>query len=247
MSVLVFIGGLLLGAFLNIIIIRLPREQRLIGWPRCTRTSEPLAWWQLLPVAGWLIQRGRARNGKRLHWIHPLVELFTAIILTLLYITYDFSVLFFYLSFVSIVLIITGAIDWTHRYIYTFVILGATLLVLIINGIGAIPDMNLLNTGIGMIMSGGFFILMYGLAKILFPSRSVPFGLGDVYLAVFIGAAFGMTRLVPTLTYGIFLAGVASIGILSTRHMFRRRTSEYMSYGTYLCLGAIVYVLVQGW
>lgn len=247
MAVFVFFAGLVIGALLNVVIIRLPREKRLIGWPRCTRSGESLAFWQLLPLAGWLLQRGRARNGKPIHWIYPLVELLTAVALTLFYQSYGFSALFFYLSFVSIVLIITGAIDWTHRYIYTFVILGAALLTLVIHGIGIVPEMNLLNAAVGMLISGIFFTMLFILAKFLFPARSVPFGLGDVFLALFIGAAFGLTRLVSTLTYGVFMAGAVAVLIVSARHLLHRRVPEYMSYGSYLCLGAIVYLLVQGW
>jgi len=144
-------------------------------------------------------------------------------------------------------LIITGAIDWTHRYIYTFVILGAALLTLVIHGIGIVPEMNLLNAAVGMLISGIFFTMLFILAKFLFPARSVPFGLGDVFLALFIGAAFGLTRLVSTLTYGVFMAGAVAVLIVSARHLLHRRVPEYMSYGSYLCLGAIVYLLVQGW
>jgi len=98
MAVFVFFAGLVIGALLNVVIIRLPREKRLIGWPRCTRSGESLAFWQLLPLAGWLLQRGRARNGKPIHWIYPLVELLTAVALTLFYQSYGFSALFFYLG-----------------------------------------------------------------------------------------------------------------------------------------------------
>lgn len=58
---LLIVGGLLLGSLLNIVIIRLPRERQLLRTPlHCTRTGEPLAWWQVIPLLGWLIQRGRS-------------------------------------------------------------------------------------------------------------------------------------------------------------------------------------------
>jgi len=47
------------------------------------------------------------------------------------YAQYGLSVPFWYLSFVAAVLILTGAIDWLHRSIYTFIILGGALVVLI--------------------------------------------------------------------------------------------------------------------
>jgi leader peptidase (prepilin peptidase)/N-methyltransferase len=245
LTLLTFIVGLFLGTLLNVAIIRLPREQRLLGWPRCTCTGEPLAWWQLLPLVGWGLQRGRASNGKPLHWIYPLVELLTALVLALLYSQYGFSTAFFYLAFVCIVLIVTGAIDWLYRYIYTFVILGAALLALLLSLV--VPRLNVLNAGLGALVAGVVFILLYLLAKLLFPGKAAPFGMGDVYLGIFIGAALGLTRLGAALIYGVLLAGLVAAVIIVARRLLRQNSMpEYISYGTYLCIGAIFYVVVWG-
>jgi leader peptidase (prepilin peptidase)/N-methyltransferase len=245
MIALVFLAGLLLGSLLNIVIIRLPREQNMLGWPRCTRTGERLAWWQLLPVLGWLLQKGRARDGRSLHWLYPLVEVLTALVVALLYINYGFSPTFFYLTFVCAVLIVTGAIDWLYRWIYTFVILGSVPLALLF-GI-TVNNMTLLNAGLGALVAGIGFILLYMLARVLFPGKSAPFGMGDVYLGIFIGAAVGLTRLGPVIWYGVLMAGVVAAVIVFSKYALRRRDMpEYISYGTYLCLGTVVYLLVWG-
>lgn len=241
---LVFIGGLVLGALLNVVIIRLPREKRLLGWPRCTRTGEPLAWLNLLPMIGWALQGGRARNGKRLHWIYPLIEALTATTLTLLYARYGFSPAFFYLTFVSVVLIITGAIDWLHRFIYTFIILGATVLALVF---GRLAGMNLIDVALGALVAGGVFTIFFMLARVMFPGAGVPFGLGDVYLGIFIGAAVGLGHLASALFYGMLMAGIVAAGIIVARRLQPDRPlPQYLSYGTYLCLGVIVYTVAWG-
>ncbi len=244
-TTLIFIIGLLLGSLLNVIVIRLPREKRLLGWPRCTRTGEPLAWWQLLPVVGWAAQRGRARDGRPLHWVYPVIELLTGVVLALLYVNYAFTPLFFYLVFVCVVLIVTGAIDWLYHSIYTFVILGAALLLLLLSPV--VPYISWPNAGLGALAGGLSFALLFALAKVLFPGKAAPFGLGDVYLAIFIGAAFGLTRLVDTLFYGIVFAGIVAVGIVVAKRLLNRSdVPEYIAYGTYLCLGAIAYVVIQG-
>src|SRR5262245_51041150 len=132
-AIAVFVAGLLLGVVLNVVIIRLPREREMGGWPHCTRCGRPLAWWQVLPLVGWLAQGGRGRCcGRRLSWLFPFVELLAAGSLTAFYLRYGFGSAFFYLAFVTAVLLVTGAIDWLHRSIYTFVILGAALVTLIV-------------------------------------------------------------------------------------------------------------------
>src|SRR5688500_16847373 len=69
--------GLLLGPALNVAIQRLPRRRPLFrGRPRCVACRAPLGARELLPVAGWLLQRGRCRHcGGRLPARALLVEL----------------------------------------------------------------------------------------------------------------------------------------------------------------------------
>lgn len=244
-AILCLLIGMFLGSLLNIVIIRLPREKRLFGWPHCTRTGERLRGWQMLPAVGWLVQRGRARNGQPLHWIYLAVELLTGLVVMLLSIQHGLSAMFFYLTFVCTVLIITGAIDWLYRSIYTFLILGSVLLVLIASA--PLPEMTLLDAGLGAFTGGFAFMLLFLLARIIFPSHAAPFGLGDVYLAIFIGAAVGLPNLSNTLLYGIIMAGIVATGmVIAKRLLHKPGVPDYMPYGTYLCLGAIGYVVIQG-
>jgi leader peptidase (prepilin peptidase)/N-methyltransferase len=244
-TIAVFVAGLLLGTLLNVVIIRLPRERELGGWPRCTRCGRPLAWWQVLPLIGWLAQGGRGRCcGRRLNWLFPVVELLAAGSLAAFHIRYDLSGTFAYLAFVTAVLLVTGAIDWLHRSIYTFVILGAALIALVVAQF--IPGQSFFNALFGALAAGFVFAIFFALAHALFPGKSAPFGLGDVYLGIFIGAAVGLTRLGPSLFYGMLIAGIYSAVIIVIRRSGRTNVSEYISYGTFLCLGALGYLLLFG-
>jgi leader peptidase (prepilin peptidase)/N-methyltransferase len=242
--IVTFSIGLLLGGLMNIVIVRLPREKKMSGWPHCTRCGQPLVWWQVIPLVGWLAQRGRGSCcGKPIHWIYPLVELLSGILVAWLYASYGLSLLFFYLTFVAIVLLITGAIDWLHRWIYTFVILGSAIVVLIASAF--VRPHSILNAFAGLLIAGFIFLIFYILARILFPSQAAPFGLGDVYLAIFLGAAFGLTRLGPVLFIGMLLAGLFSVGVIIIRSL-GKPSPKYISYGTFLCLGALGYMVAYG-
>jgi leader peptidase (prepilin peptidase) / N-methyltransferase len=241
----VIIAGLFLGTLLNIIIIRLPREQSMVGWPHCTRCGRPLAMWQLLPLIGWLAQAGRARCCKqRLNPLFPLIELITGATLAIFYLRYGLSAPFWYLAFVAAVLIVTGAIDWLHRSIYTFVILGAALIALLATTVAPIHSFR--NALVGALVAGFVFVIFFALARILFPGKSSPFGLGDVYLGIFIGAAVGLTNLLPSLFYGMVMAGVFSAILIVAKRTGRPNVPEYISYGTFLCLGALGYLVRWG-
>jgi leader peptidase (prepilin peptidase)/N-methyltransferase len=243
--VAIFVAGLFLGTLLTIVVIRLPRERDLGGWPRCTRCGRALAWWQVLPLVGWLLQGGRGRCcGRSLAWLFPLIELISGVALVRFYALYGFGALFFYLAFVASVLIVTGAIDWLHRSVYTFVILGAALVALLASF--TVPNHSFLNALIGTLVAGFVFVIFFVLARALFPGKSSPFGLGDVYLGLFIGAAVGFLNLMPALFYGILLAGIFSAVLIVARRLGRPNVPEYISYGTFLCLGALGYLLWWG-
>jgi leader peptidase (prepilin peptidase)/N-methyltransferase len=241
-QLIVFLAGLALGGLINVLVVRLPREGRLLGWPRCTRTGTPLVWWQLIPVAGWLIQRGRAGDSRPIHWLYPLVELLSGFALLRLYQLYGLGPAFYYLAFICAVLLLTGAIDYLHRYIYTFVILGGAAVALVA---GSLILMDWRNVALGALAGGVVFLLFYLLARILFPAAGVPFGLGDVYLAIFIGAAVGLLSLSTALFYGMVMAGIVSTGILIARRA-GRPTPTYIAYGSYLCLGCLLFIALGG-
>jgi leader peptidase (prepilin peptidase) / N-methyltransferase len=97
--------GLLLGSFLNVVILRLPRRlewqwkrdsREILGEPDIydppppgivvershdPETGHPLAWWENIPVLSYLMLRGRSRySGKRISLQYPLVELLTMVL-----------------------------------------------------------------------------------------------------------------------------------------------------------------------
>lgn len=141
-------------------------------------------------------------------------------------------------------LIVTGAIDWLHRVIYTLFIIGPAVIALAASFV--VQNHSFASAIIGAIVSGFVFVLMFVLARVLFPGKSAPFGLGDVYLGIFIGAAVGFIGLMPALFYGILLAGIFSAVLIVLKRSGRPGVPEYISYGTFLCLGALGYLLIFG-
>ncbi len=69
--------GLLFGSFLNVCIVRLPREESVVSpRSRCQTCLHPVRWYDNLPVLSWLLLRGRCRNcGARVSLQYPIVEL----------------------------------------------------------------------------------------------------------------------------------------------------------------------------
>ncbi len=99
-----------------------------------------------------------------------------------------------------------------------------------------------LGSVLGLVLASLVFLLLYGLSKLLFPGVAVPFGLGDVYLGAFIGALVGFLAVPTALFYGMAMGGVVSAAIIVLRAMGRKMPT-YIAYGTYLCLGTLLFLV----
>ena len=68
--------GLCVGSFCNVLIFRLPRGEEFVKTPsHCMACGHRLRWYELIPVASWLMQGGKCRAcGARLSAQYPVVE-----------------------------------------------------------------------------------------------------------------------------------------------------------------------------
>lgn len=72
--------GLIVGSFLGLVSLRMPRGEGVVGGrSRCDGCGVPLAPWRLIPVASFLISRGRCADcGADIPRRYPLIELAAA-------------------------------------------------------------------------------------------------------------------------------------------------------------------------
>jgi prepilin signal peptidase PulO-like enzyme (type II secretory pathway) len=77
-----FIFGLLIGSFLNVVILRLPRGKGLIlDRSACPSCGTRLKWYHNIPVMSFLLLRGKcAFCGARISWRYPLIEILTGLV-----------------------------------------------------------------------------------------------------------------------------------------------------------------------
>ncbi len=84
----VYLVGLCVGSFLNVVIYRLPRGLSIAEprWSFCPRCHTTLRWQDNIPVLGWLLLRGRCRYcGGVVSSQYPLVEALTGLAFVLVY------------------------------------------------------------------------------------------------------------------------------------------------------------------
>jgi len=98
-GVFVFVFGLLIGSFLNVVIFRVPKGES-ISFPasHCQSCNTPLKWYHNIPVFSWLFLKGKcAFCGDSISKQYPIVELLNAMIYLLLFYKLGFV---WYLPFV---------------------------------------------------------------------------------------------------------------------------------------------------
>ncbi|MFT4412800.1 prepilin peptidase [Fredinandcohnia humi] len=81
----IFIVGLVLGSFFNVVGLRIPNNESIVS-PRsaCPGCKHQLTAGELIPVFSYVLQRGKCRTcGNRISPLYPIVELLTAILFTI--------------------------------------------------------------------------------------------------------------------------------------------------------------------
>src|SRR5438067_1086610 len=87
LAIYAFALGAVVGSFLNVVIHRWPREESIVfPGSHCPRCNAPIRWYDNIPIASWLVLRGRCRNCREpIAARYPLVELANALFYLAIY------------------------------------------------------------------------------------------------------------------------------------------------------------------
>ena len=74
--------GLIVGSFLNVCIVRLPKEESIVT-PRshCPNCGHAIAWYENIPVLSYVFLRAKCRGcGQPISLLYPVIELATGLL-----------------------------------------------------------------------------------------------------------------------------------------------------------------------
>ena len=93
MGYLVFIVGLALGSFYNVVGFRVPKKESIIfPGSNCSKCKHHLSWYENIPLISYLFLKGKCRHCKMsISLIYPIMELLTAILFLVSYYLFGFS------------------------------------------------------------------------------------------------------------------------------------------------------------
>lgn len=237
-TIFFFLLGALLGSFANVVIVRLPAEESVVR-PRshCRQCRKPIAWYDNIPIASWIVRRGRCRFcGAAFSIRYPFVELLTAVLFAWFFQVDGWSWnLAEHLIFVF-ALVCCTFIDFDHMILPD----EFTLSGIVIGLAGALinPDRSFWEAAIGFLIGGGFLWFMAWLYYAMTGKDGM--GGGDIKLIAWIGAVLGF-KAIP---YVILVSAVVgSIVGLALAWKQREGLKTAIPYGPYLALGAVSFLL----
>jgi leader peptidase (prepilin peptidase) / N-methyltransferase len=220
--------GLALGSFLNVVAARVPRRTSIVSpASACMECATPIAWRDNIPLLSWLLLRGRCRHcGTRISVLYPAVELATALLVAACVLDFALSGRTVVAALFCAVLVAVTATDLTHRVIPNRIVLPAAVVILVAQtALEPSPQWTF-----GALGAAGFLFA----AVLAYPAGM---GMGDVKLALVMGAALG--KAVPVALMLGMLSALVPAAILLARHGSAARKMG-IPFGPFLALGSVV-------
>lgn len=221
-SIFVFITGLCIGSFLNVVILRALSEESIV-FPasKCPKCQTPLKWWHNIPVLSYLFLRGKCAFCKaHISIQYPIVELFTGIMFVVLFSKFGFSIDTLYAWIVASILIVLAGTDIKEKVVFdfhTYVLIGVGLVFAIYATILTYIQFNqgynvqnitfwsnpVMNGIMGALLGVLIMEIFARLGYLFVGTRA--FGEGDTLIAAGLGMIFGWQNLTVVLIYSVIV------------------------------------------
>jgi prepilin signal peptidase PulO-like enzyme (type II secretory pathway) len=233
-TVILFVLGLIIGSFLNVVGLRFRSGIGLGGRSFCVVCRKDLSWWELVPIISFVSLNGKCSQCKtHISWQYPLVELLTGCVFaTLPRISLISWALFAAVFSIYIVILIYDA---RHKIIpdsLVYPAIGLAILARIFSG--GLLERDFL-AAIGLF---AFFGALY-----LF-SRGRAMGFGDAKLALSIGFLLGAAESLSAAVLAFWIGTIAVF--VSFLFMHKKLTMKTeIPFAPFLILGAWLSLLIH--
>ncbi|HEY3756300.1 MAG TPA: prepilin peptidase [Opitutaceae bacterium] len=254
----VIVLGLCIGSFLNVVILRLPRNESIVRPGSHCACGAPLRWFDNIPIVSWLLLRGNARCcGRPISLRYPAIEAATALLFWLCWrrTEPDYALAAEGWIFLS-VLLAGSIIDAEHMIIPESLTLGLGVVGVVlgfavptIRGGGLVES---LSSGghalLGLCVGSGLTLWIASLASALLLREAM--GMGDVLLVGAIGAFCGWHAAVFSIFGGAFVGLFWVLVALLWRRSLKM--TSRLPFGPMLATAAAIYFLflrtpVEAW
>lgn len=199
MSIFIFLIGLAIGSFLNVMALRLLNDEDfMLERSKCPHCDGKIAWYDNIPVLSYLLLRGKCRRcAGKISIQYPTVELLTGVLFLLLWENWGASLKTFFFMFLTANLIVILITDLREKYIFDINSVPLIPLGLAYNFFCEGGQEMFISAVIGAIAGAAFFEIFSRLGLLLVGEYA--FGGGDSILGAALGAWLGWKFLIAVL------------------------------------------------
>jgi leader peptidase (prepilin peptidase)/N-methyltransferase len=237
--VVLFLAGISIGSFLNVVIYRLPRNKSIVR-PRsfCPSCGKTIPFYLNVPVLSYVLLLGRCSHcGARISPRYLLIELLSGAAVVAYFHIFGPTLQCVAAVVMTLILIPVFFIDLEHRIIPDAISISGIVLGIALSPFSDEPGW--IGSLLGILVGGAGFLSIGLLGDYLFKKESL--GGGDVKLAAMLGAFLGWEKVLF-----VFIAS-AILGLLGAAVMliFSRkiRESRQIPFGPFLATAGVIALL----
>jgi leader peptidase (prepilin peptidase) / N-methyltransferase len=246
LSLLVFVLGAIVGSFLNVCILRLPKEESIVSpASHCPNCKTPIPFYDNIPLLSYLFLAGRCRFcSEKISPRYFVVELLTASLAVALFHQLGLGFAFF-VNFVFVAaLVVISFIDLDVRIVPDVVSLpgiAVGFLSAVLSWLLPIDPLLLLPSPVssllGVVFGGGILLIVAWGYEYFTGVEGM--GGGDIKLLAMIGAFLGWPSIPLTLFFASLAGSVVGIAFMVTKGVGGKFA---LPFAPFLCLGALVHL-----
>ena len=261
---IIFIVGLCIGSFLNVVILRALSEESIV-FPasKCPKCQHKLKWWHNIPVLSYIFLRGKCAFCKEHISIqYPIIELLTGIVFTLIFLKYGFRIDTLFMWVISSMLIVLAGTDIREKVVFdihAYILIGTAILYAIYMTGFSIYQMHQLMPGYHLPKMSFFFnpftnavlgaivgaLIMEVCARIGYLIAGTrAFGEGDTLIAAGLGAMFGWYQFLFVLILSIVIQVLIFLPVF-IKGLFVNKEWKTLSIFLTFALFAILFYVLQ--
>ena len=231
MYILIFLYGIVIGSFLNVVIIRVPRKESIVKVrSHCENCGYQLKWFDLIPIFSYLVLGGKCRKCKtKISAQHLVLEVLNGILYVFTFFMAGFSLKTVLLCLLFSALLALSLIDFKTYEIpvgFQYVIFVLAVCQTILDRADWAEHVI------------GFFAVSVILYLIYIISKGAAIGGGDVKLMAVCGLFVGWKLIIFAFLLGCIVGSVV--------HIIRMKLSgesHVLAMGPYLSIGVFVAAL----
>jgi len=228
-AILFFISGLFIGSFLNILIYKLPRKIPIFNpYSICYLCRQKVCFIYSFPIISKITGRsGKCEKcGVKIPVIFIIVEILTAALHALVYLTFRISINTIIGIILTSILVVVSFIDWEFMIIPNVIVLPFTIV-----GLGLSIIKNPIKWWLPLAFSAGAFVFML-IIHLIYPKGM---GMGDVKLSLMLGA-FLVKNVVAGLFIGFLIGSIAGLSLMIAR---KKTLKQFIPFGPFISIGGL--------